>query len=225
MLVAVAATLCSGNAMAQNVNLPEKGDFSMEVQFKPFKSDGNTFSMEGLKLRYFMSGKDALRLTLGFGIDSDKSSSEEGEGDYKTKNESTKKTGNFNIALGYERHFVTKGRLDFYGGAQIGFSKDFRSEEEITSFDKKKETNTWTNMTKDGERAKFGVDFSLFTGLDFYVYKGLFLGTELGLNVSSKKICEGEATIGGTTTKYEDKRTQVHADISVVPAIRLGWTF
>ena len=27
MLVAVAATLCSGNAMAQKVNLPEKGDF------------------------------------------------------------------------------------------------------------------------------------------------------------------------------------------------------
>lgn len=52
---------------------PEKGDFAAELGFTPFyTTNGSSFQLnEGMvKVRYFLSGKDALRLKLGLGVDS-----------------------------------------------------------------------------------------------------------------------------------------------------------
>ena len=50
MLVAIAATMVSGRAVAQNYNLPTAGSINTEVQFNPF-SDDDQFQIDGLKVR------------------------------------------------------------------------------------------------------------------------------------------------------------------------------
>ena len=80
---------------------------------------------------------------------------------------------------------------------------------------------------------------SIFTGLDFYLYKGLYIGAELGLNINSHKVLEREekkltssynsldrkTKTEETEVKYEDELRTTSVRFKVEPAIRLGWTF
>ena len=111
---------------------PKKGDVAVEVGFSPFRDNGETFKLnEGmLKGRYFLTDKDALRLKLGFGLNNKNSK----QNNFQDANDKTRpysisnstserkdKYTKFSIALGYERHFKTIKRLDFYAGAELGY--------------------------------------------------------------------------------------------------------
>lgn len=231
VLAALMAVLCLDKAQAQHVELPKEGDFSLELQFKPFKSDGNVFEMEGLKFRIFTSEKDAFLFNIDFSVKVDKNtedvqieSSSSGTFSNGVK-KTTNKTGSVTIGTGYERHYATRGRLDFYSGLGINFIRTFCSAKETTEnvyggiVNEKK----WDNMNQDGERAYFGVEMDAFTGLDFYVYKRLFVGVELGLGVAYAKACEGKYNLESITNLGDAK--SVEAKFYVEPALRLGWTF
>ena len=189
-----------------------KGDFATEIGFTPFHDNGESFKLnEGLlKFRYFLTDKDALRLKVNFGIDNNTTK------DYKledTKNklesytsksqavENKSKYSKFEINLGYERHFKTDGRLDLYAGIELGYGIDSYSEDQngnYTAIDytaNGKETGStvatvsrkYTNQNAAGNRSCHYFTGNVFTGLDFYVYKGLYIGAELGINFKSKK--------------------------------------
>ena len=66
-LILFAALCIAANLSAQNK--PGKGSFGTEVQFNPFDQNGETFKLDGLKFRYFVTDKDAIRLKLGFNLD------------------------------------------------------------------------------------------------------------------------------------------------------------
>ena len=206
---------------------PEKGDFSTEVQFNPFDQDGNMFKLESLKFRYFLTDKDALRLNFGFNIDGHKNQPDKDDDDQWTK----EKSGSFNLDFGYERHFIQKGRLDFYAGGQLGIKKDFVSAKEQTTYsygsDKKKiHTVEYHNRNASGsQRAKFGFSMSGFTGLDFYVYKGLYVGTELGFRFNTLKNCETEVDDGEDKIKSKDSYRSYSSKFYIEPCLRLGWKF
>lgn len=236
----LAAALLVGAAFGmkaeENVTLPEAGDFSVEVQFNPFANDFDTFGLDNMKLkgRYFFSNADALRLGLGFGVSSHKHTPQpDGEGLAKDLN-STQRIGNLAIDLGYERHLVQKGRIDYYAGAGLGFALQ-------SSCDTEKTVGVTDNGTEVIRTQKtFNTDsytmfnVNIFTGVDFYLYKGLFVGAELGVKVGFKTI-PGEYTKGGFTTdgNWSDslqsdkgaKSTNLDLATYVVPALRLGWTF
>lgn len=220
VLLFLVAMICISNVFAQNK--PEKGSFGTEIQFNPFAQDGNMFKLDALKLRYFLTDNDALRLKLGFAVGSQKYDDDA----YEAKG----KTGDFNLDLGYERHFNLKGRLDLYAGAQIGIYKHFASAS--TSIDQGSSTQDeeWSNMLPDEngdiiDRAYFGFATSVFTGLDFYVYKGLYVGTELGLYIKTHKTNEGEHTSGNHSNKYKDTTRTTTCKFDIEPTLRLGWTF
>lgn len=227
--VALAAALCLGQASAQNVIFPKEGDFTLEIQFKPFKSDGNVFEMDGLKLRIFTSEKDAFRFNIGFSVKANKKeediqlASPDHTGSSKGVKKTTDKKGSFEIGTGYERHYATKGRLDFYNGLGVNIVRTFRSAIETTenAYGGIVAENKWENMNQDGERALFGVEVDLFTGVDFYVYKGLFIGTELGMGAAYTKVCEGKSSF----IKTGDRAHSAEARFYVNPALRLGWVF
>lgn len=264
MWVAIAATLCSSSALAQKVELPKAGSFGTEVQFNPFDQNGEQFKLDGLKLRYFISNKDALRLKIGLGINSSENAGQITEPNdkdaanydfqkalynYACDNQSDKsKSGSFSLDLGYERHFYQKGRLDLYAGAQIGIGFGWANRNEITPMYKIKDGATDLNLassytfyteekeTTGGNDAYFAVGASVFTGLDFYVYKGLYIGTELGLYINHKSFKDTEITEidnnpsattknAKVTTTKTNLNNNTSVKFNVEPTIRLGWTF
>lgn len=218
-----------------------------------------------LKFRYFLNEKNALRFKIGFGMDSKKYNYEESDDDYTSATEMKAKWGNFSLDLGYERHFNIHKRISLYAGAQLGIYKHFASASAESSTNGTEQvyvdsywgsgyyqqspytTNSSTEYSNmipsryeaygvEADEAYFGISASIFTGLDFYVYKGLYIGTELGLNIRSHKVCEREiktsynrtghyADSSSDETKYDDGIRTTSVKFKVEPAIRLGWTF
>ena len=63
LFILVVVLIISNNVSAQQK--PEKSSFGTEIQFNPFDQNGKTFQLDGLKFRYFISDRDAIRLKFG----------------------------------------------------------------------------------------------------------------------------------------------------------------
>lgn len=264
LFVLIMVVMVSGTVSAQQK--PVKGSFGTEIQFNPFDQDGKTFQLDGLKFRYFISDRDAIRLKFGItsnnGKFTDSDSEEENEIKSSYKDEYKYTTGDFKLDLGYERHFDLAKRLNIYVGGSVGFQTHFAStkidsySEEIdgsnstsTKFNGKikkgailpsaitGDLNPENLLAKVNDNATSGARFAIFTGLDLYVYKGLYIGTEFGLSLATESTRKakytGEAIVKSqnqsTTTEYEGKMTkkfrQTDIKTYIEPVLRLGWTF
>lgn len=237
--IVLAAMICLafvGTIQAQYK--PEAGSFTTELQFTPMGnlvSDVNTSGMGisgspspifgldlGFKGRYFISDNLAVRLTLGFGNTTLKEVDYNNPApDHKDDEDVLKtKTSNFVIAPGIEYHFAGFERLSPYVGAEFLFGT-LTNKTDLTYSYKDDYTKTKQKGTSLG--------INLVAGFDFYVYKGLYLGAELGFGYSSNKLkdTEYEQQVGNTTTSVTpedyDKTTTVGFNCN--PAIRLGWRF
>lgn len=218
----IAMAMCSVSVFAQD--RPGKGSFGTEIQFNPFDQDGEMFKLDGLKFRYFLTDKDALRLKVGFGFGKQKLDDEDVTG--------FTRSGDFSIGLGYERHFKLLERLDLYAGGQIGYTRHFASAETEATVMDQTITTVYANHipsasgTTPSDRAYNGLNVSAFTGLDFYVYKGLYIGTELGLYINTQKTCEYEVRESHQyPVKSEDSVRSTSIGFAIEPTLRLGWTF
>ena len=212
----VLLAVCAGVTTATAQELPEKGSIVTEIGFTPFKSSGETFKLNDamLKFRYFVTDKDVVRLKLGVGIDNNTTDNatfthpQDLSGYNVQVVDNSKKTTNkksdIQIMLGYERHFAPTGRFDVYAGAEIGFEWNNRSgsveENGLTTgysnskldYTVQSARNTdYTDMTPDGELSSHAFKGGVFAGLDFYIYKGLYIGTELGISFTSGKSPNG----------------------------------
>ncbi|MBQ8424189.1 MAG: hypothetical protein IJY36_08045 [Coprobacter sp.] len=240
---------------------PTKGDVSIEVSFNPFIQDAQ-FSIDGLKIRYFISDKNTLRLNLGFSklknkhredlsipqspvrenfysdnayqnakeqYIQDLEEYEEEKNEYSCDTYST-----FNLDLGYEYHFYTHNRIDLYAGAQIGLEKCWAKSKEVNYSDGYESIYTKKGRNSSGQKSSIGFGVDLFTGIDFYVYKGLYLGTELGLGVEYNSVnnIKEEYKTEDPSYDYESrsyeidvKDKSIDTKIKITPTLRLGWTF
>lgn len=211
----IAAIAVFGFTTANAQFTPEKGDFITEVQFNPFADNFNTFKLNGgaFKVRYFVSDKDVIRAKVRFGIDNDKDKTVTSLNDNFTSNlptynlqnqtvETTNKQTNFDITIGYERHLLKEGRFDVYAGAEVGFGFESRSGEIKTTISNDDYNVTTANVrtqfestkTEKFEKQNTGstpstkyLAAAIFAGMDFYIYKGLYVGTELGIYFKSAK--------------------------------------
>lgn len=214
------ALVCGLSATAQKVYKPKANTFGIEVQMNPFDQDGKTFQLDGLKMRYFVTDKDAVRLKLGFSVDKEKYTPDTDEDPYRYTT-----SGNVSIAVAYERHFDLAPRLSAYVGGEVGIDREFAKAKNFTDDD------NWTKYSNyDGtNRGRFGFQINAITGLDFYVYKGLYIGTELGLGVSSYKTLEAKTTTCvanvETEVKTKDSTRNTTAKFEIEPVLRLGWNF
>ena len=69
-IAAVAALMIvSGNINAQDEFGGKKGAFGTEIQFNPFSNNFETFRIDGLSFRYFISDEHALRLKFNVELD------------------------------------------------------------------------------------------------------------------------------------------------------------
>lgn len=264
MMMVAAATLCSSSASAQKVNLPTQGTWGTELQFNPFDQNGKQFNLDALKVRYFLTDKDALRFSVGLGFNKenkwDYTNYEEPDADAtqhdkdlynyrKDNDENTTKAGHFTFDIGYERHFLKSGRIDLYAGAEIGVGVWWEKTNIIAgnsegrddvAFDPEKSStyNLYTIETErtGGDNSYFLFHAAAFTGIDFYVYKGLYLGVELGLNINNKSYKDVEDTRTNNssfiadkdrteTSKYANNKSGFDLGFDVTPTLRLGWAF
>lgn len=238
ILAAAIVAASASSAIAQdNTFAPEAGNFSVEVQFNPFSNDFGTFKIDQLKGRYFFSDKDAIRFGIGFGFDNVKTTPDP---DNNEDTWSKGKVGTFSINLGYERHFFNYKRVDLYAGAGLGYALQSVSatSQWVGSDDLLHETQICNAMTTSDpafeNRSYNEFNIKAFTGIDFYVYKGLFVGAELGIKFGFQSY-PGYYTKGGydnngkwSDSLESDKKNKVNGlqlATYVEPALRLGWTF
>ena len=217
--ILLAAAVLFGSAFAVNAEetfAPKKGDISTEIQFNPFSGD-KIFSNGGvLQGRYFFTNKDAFLVEFGLSGTNEKT-----VGDTQTPNAFVKKyNGEFQINLGYQRHFYNYKRMDLYCGGKIGYVHQFaglKNQEDVNNY-------VWNN-----EGVGNGFNIYVTTGFDFYVYKGLYLGAEINLgftdivatNWTQKIVTDGNLN----ETKTSAGGHTFNGGFGVNPLIRLGWKF
>ena len=220
-------------AQGSNDKLPD-GIMSLEWRYNPFDYEGKPVNMAQFYGRLFLNNKSVVRLGVGVGFDRDK---QEGSWNKNTSSvnanyydiehmDSIKESNELTLKLsvGYEYHFANTGRLDFYAGAEGGFLGKFCSGSYAKSVNNTNVTvllgnkNTvnnadytnidYTKMTPDNKVNEMGMFATVFTGVDFFVYKGLYLGAELGItfNTGKKK--------NGNYTQETIKQTVVGADVT-----------
>lgn len=229
------ALAVSATASAQESYAPVANDFSVEIQFNPFSNNFTTFQIDQLKGRYMFSDKDALRFGIGFGVDQNKITPDPEDAE---ETWGKAKTGNFSINLGWERHFFNYKRVDLYAGAGIGYRYDYAGATiQTLDSDDKEIKGSIVNCTDEdgsGDRTMHQFYVNAFTGIDFYVYKGLYVGAELGIKFGFKSMPayfkKGDYN---DNNKWDEdiegeKRNKVsgfNLACYAEPALRLGWTF
>lgn len=166
--------------------------------------------------------------------------------DYSNKINNT----NFGLNLGYEYHFAKYGRADLYAGAQIGFNTESWSQtiKTPTPYNTKEDgSSTWVTLTEEykgaantndddklDEISSFIFKAGVFTGIDFYLTKSLYVGAELGINFAtasannidySKEYLNASNKVEKREKTYETSYSVSSLKFNVVPALRLGWKF
>ena len=249
-IVGLALTSLTVSAQEQEVGLPA-GLFTLEWKFNPFDYESKPVKVAQLNARMFLNDKSAVRLGVG------------GTSTTETFSKITNDALTLRFSLGYEYHFANTGRLDFYGGAEGGYLGRFYSatKELSTTTITPETTSSIVNTTyenaeykkrsSDGDKLnENGIFGSVFTGIDYYIYKKLYIGAELGITFNMGKKSNGNyrQTIGTTVvsesaSKYSSETgiytatdgTITHRPIIetkgtytkvyIEPSIRIGWMF
>ncbi|MEP2773580.1 MAG: hypothetical protein ABJH05_15615 [Fulvivirga sp.] len=141
---------------------PTGSEWNAEVNFDPFSS--SPINISYIRLRKFMSESSALRLGVSIAGESDK------------PDENIKRsTFTINLRPGYEHHFTGTDRISPYVGAELDFALKSTKEEDTSN------DATLTGAYASGaERGFTRIGLNALLGVDFYVVKNLYLGTEIG---------------------------------------------
>lgn len=208
----ILAAMMTATVAANAQYTPEAGKVSTEVNFNPFTQDAPSLINDAtVKVRYFFADNQALRVNLQFGMNNEK----QGEASENTAKTTDKKT-NFGIGLGYEYHFAQTDRISVYAGGAVDFA--------MQTTNKKEEYTGSTTETKNANGfTKFGV--KALTGVDVYLWKGLFVGTELGFKFANTSYKDQEIKTAQASVKDNAKHSKMDLGFYIEPAVRLGWTF
>lgn len=162
-----------------------------------------------------------------------------GNKDIKTTDNTTK----FNIYVGYERHFNVSNNIALYAGAEIGYELESGSQKVETNETSNKQilnyhsgTSAYDNTTIDfvsskvdetKKRNSYGAfAANILTGVDVNIYKGLYLGAELrlGMTSTSYKTPEFTSTFNSTETKVESEYGTANPTMTTTQTIRSSVT-
>ncbi len=157
--------------------------------------------------------------------------------------ETISKKTTFRIGVGYERLLVTRDRLNIYAGGEVGYEGEFYSGEKNISHSQESfsqyksgsyssstlQTINYTDnieykkMNPGGATNTNSIFVNAFTGVDFYIYDGLYIGTELGIRFST-----GKSAVNGTSTEtysYNEKTTNSSSSSSSkTTSLQKNWT-
>ena len=197
---------------------------SAEVNFRPLSVA--PISINYLKARLFLNKNMAIR--MGFSMNTLSNTTKvaaAGLPDEETKD----KYFVFGLYPGFEIHVGKNEKISPYFGGELAFSLK-TSSTTITNAgnilnDKVVCKNIWNNNTNP---AYVQIGLNLVSGFDFYLYKGLFMGVEVGFGFAYtiNNDIEVSRTIANITNIVTTPGNKVaNLGVNFNPAIRLGWTF
>lgn len=261
VLLTLALAAFAFAANAQEATKVDDGiGVAVEVQVVPNFNGGNWFQMPEIRGRYTLGNGDNVRLTLGFNRHYDNGKValaipvredyatdalyDAAQANYEHALNNYNKTtwGNFSLGLGYEHFFVKEGRLRPYVGGALNLTWNFARTHTFTEY-KSATSDDWynTDVVIKGKaidpsatlhEKSFVWGLGAFTGVDFYLYKGLYIGAELNLGVNFQYDGNIVTTTKDSNPNVDDRvdeqvRKNAGSTISyaVIPMLRLGWEF
>ena len=223
-IVAILA-FCQGaiSQVDQEGNNNTKADFMLESQFFPRLNTG-VFE-PNLKARIVFSSVHVLRSNLTFQYNSNKREILEQNGNGVGYVEQLSQQ--YQITLGYE-YLFKKDKLSPYLGFEL-----------ITGWGKNEEYGSRTdsllfvsdlNYSSTVPVSQIGI--GVFSGFDFSIVDGLYIGTEIGIQYLSTKYNRGELRVmDASSTTSSDMVTSLPENqnkslgVSGVGVVRIGWNF
>ncbi len=168
---------------------PEAGAWNAEVNVSPLGS--SPVSINYIRLRRFNSPDEAFRLGLSLG------------GRFEsTSDDINFRTVEISIIPGFEKHFPGTDRLSPYVGGELDLTLKTSSVkgDDITDI-----TGAWD--TAGTEQAFFRGALNAVAGVDFYLARRLYMGTEFGfgfevINIHDIEIDGQEPTERGSTFQF-----------------------
>lgn len=189
---------------------PVQGDWGAEVNFSPFSS--SPIGINYIRLRNFINDKTALRLGLFLGTN------------FENPDEDlTNRTYEFNVRPGMEKHFEGTKRLSPYLGGELDLAlKSSKSSFDDGTFERTIE-GAWSDFGTERGFTRLGAN--AIAGVDFYILKGLYLGTEFGFGFEYIKQSDIVEKNNGNEVDAIDGGSTFQAGPNVNSAIRLGFNF
>lgn len=221
-LVAALAAFVLTNVNAQEKYKPEAMTVSTELNYSPGGASDGGFTLPeyGAKVRLHLNENMAVRLKLGLNTNSTKTTTFTENGDTKIESYDRTSQTTFSIMPGFEYHFTKYERISPYVGGEIGL---------LTKMQKGKQDNSESDDRTETKRPGLGFGVNVFTGVDVYLCKGLYLGFELGLGYESMNTQRGTTTIVSGSNTNENKGNQATLESAfgfhATPSLRVGWCF
>lgn len=221
-LVAAMAAFVLTSVNAQNKYKPEAMTISTELSYSPGGATDGGFSLPeyGAKIRLHLNENMAVRLNLGLNTTSSKTTTFVPNGNEEIEEYNRTSLTTFSFMPGFEYHFAKYERISPYVGGEIGL---------LTSTTKTKSDNTEDDNYTETKRPGLGFGVNVFTGVDVYLCKGLYLGFELGLGYESLNTQRGSTTTvtGNTTNKTKGTESSLVSAFGfhATPSLRVGWCF
>ena len=180
------------------------GEHNVEVSFNPFAD--NPIDASVIKYRKFLDDDAALRVSLSLDNSSSKflvvpensmRFSELGEAIQNPDLFLTNAVSDWNVNLGYEKHFNGMDALSPYLALQVGYgsatttlTRDHYSAQALIEAESQSgvdywladpNVNTWTNWSYSNEVKSKQLNFDLLFGADYYFSDAIYVGFETGL--------------------------------------------
>lgn len=229
---------------------PSKGNFSFELDFLPFSSNG-PINLNAFRGRYFINDKLALNVNVNFDF---KKYHDERPVSYQNAlvfNTDDGKYSVFGLGTGLEYHFLNAHRISPYIGVNIAYEIKRSKYEGIENHyqtypntgilveTKTEIENSWRVYDIVGyntsgypyygyimeERAYNSIKANIVLGADVYLIKHLYMGVELGLGVNSLKYKEVVVKEDGNFDIKYPETTDLTFGLIFNNAVRLGFWF
>ncbi len=226
-LLIAAFAFVSSFAFAQK---PTTGGKTAEVNLNlQFGAAALSYNAPELRFRYFLSDNAAVRLRMGLGSSSAKSSVTNGTTEAEI-------TDNFGFGLllapGYEMHLPGTDKLSPYIGGQLGINFVGGATKEVTNSAVAAPTAatiTVGNKYSSKAGSDLTISLGLMMGADYYITDAIYVGGEFGLGLFSiKSTGEGktDVTVGTTLTSSKTLKSSSMDLFGVTSGgVRLGFIF
>ena len=187
---------------------PETGSWGAEVNFAPFSS--SPISLNYLRFRNFTSDNSAFRLGIFVGVNVENP-------DEDLRNQ----TFEFSIRPGVEKHFEGSRRLSPYIGGELDIA--FKLSKSTFNDGEGAVKGAWANNGQERGFNRLGAN--AIAGVDFYITKGLYLGTEFGFGLEYIKQADIVFENNGVELSETKGGSTFQLGPNVNSAIRLGFNF
>lgn len=201
---------------------PTGAEKTLEVQFAPFGN--NPISINGIRTRWFRSPDKAFRLNAFVSVNTDSEITQQEDSDLNLKELKDKSfLLTISIQPGYEMHLKGTEKLSPYFGWEADLA--YRTSSHTTEFQSGSEVNHSKLVNTNGF---FRVGINAVAGLDYYVAKKLYLGTEFGFGarLSSLLAVKVKSDLEGFEEPDPNKRgSSFKLGPNANAQIRLGYAF